>query len=356
MRTRILAAALVTGLAAVLVSSPAAMAREVSERADMAPDGEVEVSNVSGSVEIIGWDRAEVSVSGSIWDGADDLVFEADGRRTRIEVKLPRNSKRVKASNLVIRMPVNAELDATTVSADITVDGVRGDQRLQTVSGEVATEIWARDLEAKTVSGDIDIRGNDERADVVVTAVSGDIDAANLSGELSISSVSGDVDASGEQFERLRVKTVSGDMGLDVSLADDGRADLESVNGDIELRLANVDNIEFDLETFNGDIRDVFGERAQRTSKYAPGHELRITVGTGSARVRIETLNGDIDVLSPGRARSEVRSLRRAAVDDTFDLDWPMDDVAVATLVLAASEAFDLGAIHGRTHDGPCNE
>ena len=50
MRTRILAAVLVTALAA----GPAANAREVSERADMAADGEVEVSNVSGEVEIIG--------------------------------------------------------------------------------------------------------------------------------------------------------------------------------------------------------------------------------------------------------------------------------------------------------------
>ena len=352
MRTRILAAVLVTALAA----GPAANAREVSERADMAADGEVEVSNVSGEVEIIGWDRDEVSVSGTIWEGADDLVFEADGRRTRIEVKLPRNSKRVKASNLVIRMPVNAELDVTTVSADISVDGVRGDQRLQSVSGEIGTEIWSRDLEAKTVSGDIDIRGNDESADVVVTAVSGDIDAVSLRGELSISSVSGDVEASGEQFDRLRVKTVSGDMGLDVSLSDDGRADLESVNGDVEMRLANVDNVEFDLETFNGDISEVFGERAQRTSKYAPGHELRITVGSGSARVRIETLNGDIDIRSPGRARSEVRSRRTAAVaDDATDVR-PDDDPVMATLVLAATEAFDLGARHVRAHDGPCND
>lgn len=309
-------AAVVTTMAAILVASPAALAREIAERADMAADGEVEVSNVSGSVEIVGWDRNEVTVSGSIWDGADDLIFESDGRRTRIEVKLPRNSKRVKSSLLTIRMPMMADLDVTTVSADIVVKDVHGDQRLQSVSGDVDTEIWNEDLEAKTVSGDIDIRGNDEEAAVAVTAVSGDIDALDLRGELSISSVSGDVEASGEMLRRLRVKTVSGDMGLDVSLTEEARADLESVNGDIEMRLGNVDNIELDLESFNGDIRDVFGESAQRTSKYAPGHELRITVGTGSARVRIETLNGDIDIITPGRARSEVRSRRQAAGHD----------------------------------------
>jgi hypothetical protein len=33
-----------------------------------------------------------------------------------------------------------------------------------------------------------------------------------------------------------------------------------------------------------------------RTSEYAPGQELRFREGSGAARVRIKTLNGDISV------------------------------------------------------------
>ena len=55
-------------------------------------------------------------------------------------------------------------------------------------------------------------------------------------------------------------------------------------------------NAEFDISTFNGDIRNCFGPKPERTSEYAPGRELRFREGQGSGRVRIKTLNGDVDV------------------------------------------------------------
>jgi hypothetical protein len=50
----------------------------------------------------------------------------------------------------------------------------------------------------------------------------------------------------------------------------------------------------FDIETFNGAIRNCFGPEAVRTSKYAPGRELKFTEGSGSGRVSIQTLNGSL--------------------------------------------------------------
>ena len=50
----------------------------------------------------------------------------------------------------------------------------------------------------------------------------------------------------------------------------------------------------FDIETFNGNIRNCFGPDSVRTSKYAPGRELKFTEGGGSGRVTINTLNGNL--------------------------------------------------------------
>jgi hypothetical protein len=48
------------------------------------------------------------------------------------------------------------------------------------------------------------------------------------------------------------------------------------------------------LETFNGEIDSCFGPKAVRTSRYAPGSELKFTEGDGAGRVTIRTLNGDL--------------------------------------------------------------
>ena len=65
---------------------------------------------------------------------------------------------------------------------------------------------------------------------------------------------------------------------------------------DVRLDLDGPVSAEFDVSSFNGDIRNCFGPKAVSTSEYAPGKELRFSEGTGSARIRIKSLNGDISV------------------------------------------------------------
>ena len=70
--------------------------------------------------------------------------------------------------------------------------------------------------------------------------------------------------------------------------------DVESINGDAIIMLVGPVNAEIEIETFNGDIDNCFGPQAQRTSKYAPGRELKFTAGDGNGEIRIKTLNGDV--------------------------------------------------------------
>jgi len=53
---------------------------------------------------------------------------------------------------------------------------------------------------------------------------------------------------------------------------------------------------EYDISTFSGEIRNCFGPKAVPTSEYTPGKELHFQQGQGSARIRIKTLNGDVDL------------------------------------------------------------
>ncbi len=282
---------------AALLFVPAALAdQKISESADASPDGKVEIFNVAGSVDIEGWDRHKVQVTGTLGSGAERLKFEVEGGHTLIKVLLPHHSRHAKGSDLVIKIPHSSSLTVTTVSAEVEVDGISGAQRLQSVSGDVETTVESEDTEVKTVSGDIEIGGNGDAVLLTVNTVSGDADIERVGGEIVAASVSGDLTVLGAQVERARMKTTSGDLTLRAHIVDGARLDLESLNGDVELMFENDVNAEFDIETFNGDIDNCFGPSAVRTSKYAPGWELRFEEGDGSTRVRIETLNGTIEI------------------------------------------------------------
>jgi DUF4097 and DUF4098 domain-containing protein YvlB len=268
----------------------------INQRAAADPAGQVEISNVSGSVVVTGWDRDEVEVTGELGEGTERLEFARSGKLTRVKVILPSRSYRVEGTDLVVKVPVGSSIAANTVSADLTVRGLRGSQRLQSVSGDVETEAAAEDVETKTVSGNVRVNGSGQRGLLTVTTVSGDATVTRVAGEVNGNTVSGNFTVALGEASRSRLRSTSGDLGVRGRLATDARLDFESISGNVRLDLDGPVSAEFDVSSFNGDIRNCFGPKPVRTSEYAPGSELRFREGQGGARVRIKTLNGDISV------------------------------------------------------------
>ena len=278
-------------------SMVAVMAEEIDESAAVDPRGEIDISNTSGNIEISGWDRNEVRVTGELGKGSERLEFVPEGKHTLIKVVLPNRGRDVEGSDLVIKVPEASRINVTTVSADVDVADVRGSQRLQTVSGDIESEIFEDDLEARSVSGDLVIVGHEQSAVVTLTTVSGDAVVTDIAGEIVASSVSGDLEIRGKELLRTRMRTTNGDLELYASLADDGRVDVETINGDVEIILSGKVESEYEVETFNGDIRNCFGAESRRTSKYAPGNELRYAKNDETqGHVRVKTLNGNVEV------------------------------------------------------------
>lgn len=274
--------------------SAAAMAENIQQKLDAAADGVVSISNVSGSVDVSGWSRNEVEVSGTLGKDVRELIFERDGDEIEITVRAPKGGGRNISSDLVIKVPEKSSIEVAGVSADIGVQNVFGEQRLQTVSGDVECEAYTADIKIVSVSGDIEVRGNNEDARADLNSVSGDIEAQTIAGEASANSVSGDLTIADSRFDRIRLKTVNGDVTFDSALSEDGIFNLETINGDLEINFIDSISARFDIETFNGDIRNCFGPKPVRTSKYAPGTKLKFSEGGGQGRVTIKTLNGDL--------------------------------------------------------------
>jgi hypothetical protein len=117
-----------------------------------------------------------------------------------------------------------------------------------------------------------------------------------VAGEVNGNTVSGNFTIATGDTSRSRLRSTSGDLGFKGRVAADARIDFESISGDVRLDFEGPVGAEFDVSSFNGEIRNCFGPKAVRTSEYAPGSELRFREGSGTARVRIKTLNGNISV------------------------------------------------------------
>jgi DUF4097 and DUF4098 domain-containing protein YvlB len=292
-------ARIVTALA--LLAVPAAHAGEkIEERAAADPRGEVEVSNLAGTVTVTGWDRNEVEVTGELAEDAERLEFVVKRTHTLIKVVFPRDKhshRNDSDSVLNVKVPERSRVDVSTVSADITVEKVLGTQSLGTVSGDVTTTVREEEVEVRTVSGDARVRGDGADAQVVkVNTVSGDAIVENVGGEIMAASVSGDVEIAGKTADRLTARSTSGSIVLSVELGDDARVEAETISGDVELLLGNARNAEYVIETFSGDIDNCFGPKPQKKSQYVPGSELRFTEGDGDANVRVNTLSGSVEL------------------------------------------------------------
>jgi DUF4097 and DUF4098 domain-containing protein YvlB len=226
----------------------------------------------------------------------EELIFERDGDKITIKVKVPKKSGRGIESDLYVQLPQGSSIDVSTVSADIDVKQVMGEQSLGTVSGDIDTESAKSDISAEAVSGDIEISGRDSATNTRANTVSGDVALTGVAGVADTESVSGDVTVIDGSFERIDMNTVNGDLLFRSALQAGGKLTAETVNGSVDLEFSGDVSGRFDIDTFNGGIDNCFGPKPERTSKYTPGLELSFQEGDGDARVKVSTLNGDVSI------------------------------------------------------------
>ena len=294
---------LIVAMALIALAQTGLAAGAIEERAPLEKGATLEVVNVSGSVEITGWRRNEIEVLGELGEEAEELIFEADSGRALVKVEHKnrddRKERRYGASGtrLVIKVPHETVLNIRSVSANVTVQEINGNQRIRAVSGSINTGLRGEEAELRTVSGDIVATGHGKVEEVELYSVSGDIKVTGLAGDVSAEAVSGDLDLSGSGLRQVRLKTVSGDIGAELGLAKNARVHMQSVSGDIEGRLPGNYEAEYELTSHSGDIAGLFGNEAKRKSKYSPGQELIFTNGNSKARVRANTLSGDIELV-----------------------------------------------------------
>jgi hypothetical protein len=228
------------GAAALAVATTAA-ASEVDESIDAAADGHVDIINISGSIEVYGWSKDSVEVTGELGEKVEELILERNGDKVLVKVKVPRNNSNNISSDLTIRVPAGSSIDVSTVSADITSEDVEGDQMLHTVSGDVEAQAADSDVSAQSVSGDVDVTGDGSEIEAHANTVSGDVTIIAVSGAVEAEAVSGDILIRDGSFERAALNSVNGSIDFQAELTNGGKLAVETVNGDVDVHNGDID-------------------------------------------------------------------------------------------------------------------
>jgi len=281
-------------LAFALLAPPAFAATPINETRPLDAQGQIEIENLSGRIEVRTWDRNEVRITGSLGDGVERLAIDGGGDRLSVRVRYPRNTPRnVEPTTLVLDVPRLASLDIDSVSADVDVNGSAGGRiDIDSVSGKVAVVGAPGRADVKSVSGDIRMNVNSDS--VELESVSGNIALrGRIRDEIDVETVSGnfEVDSRGERPRRIESSSVSGDTDIRSGLADGGRISAESVSGNIRLVMPKDLSARVGGESFSGTL-SAPGAQVNK-AKYGPGSNFQHTYGQGSGEIRIETFSGN---------------------------------------------------------------
>lgn len=300
-RARTARRALPLALAALLaVAAPLLHAgTPIDQTRPLAARGKVEIDNPKGRIEVRASNRSDVRVTGTLGDGGQRLVIDDDGGSVSISIELPdaRGWRQSDGSTLLVEVPVLASIEIESVSANIDVAGVAGNElEIDTVSGNIIAVGAPTRASVESVSGNqrLTLNSDDASAD----SVSGNIVlAGRLGGEIKLETVSGNItlDSRGKPFRSLSSETVSGDANLRGTLAPGGRIHAESVSGGIKLVLPRDLSARVSGDSFSGTL-SAPGARINRP-EHGPGSDFQQRYGNGDGEIKLESFSGDATLL-----------------------------------------------------------
>ena len=261
--------------------------------------GVVDLSLISGRINVTGWDRPDVRISASIDRGI--IRFNANPSRVSMSVDDEDDNRRrgrhsVGDARYEVSVPRGARLILEAVSGDVRASGSQGEIEASSVSGEVDVTGGAREVSVESVSGSVhaaQVNGN-----LRAESVSGDVRAETVSGSVESSSVSGSIRLTGIQSKDVDAETVSGDIIYSGSIEAGGRYSFDSHSGTVRLNIPRGAGAQFSVETFSGDVSTDFTVTIPPGSGRRREGRMEFTIGDGRAKINAQTFSGRIVINS----------------------------------------------------------
>ncbi len=249
---------------AFLLAPVSSQAQDFSKSFQLAPEGYVNIQNVSGDVAVSGYDGNAITVTGTK-KGRDAEMLQIEDRSTvnRIDVR--------------VRYPENCDCDAS-VQFEVRVPrSVRYHfDGFSSVSGSVSVVDVTGDLKARSVSGE-----------VIVKNVSGRTTASSVSGRVVVEEAAGSVSAKSTSGEvRVLIKRLDGTDQMDFA----------SVSGSVDVKLPSSLDANVEMSVLSGDIKTDFPLQIEDKDR-GPGRRASGVVGNGARKLTIKSVSGSVSLL-----------------------------------------------------------
>src|SRR5437867_7762803 len=284
--------------AAMLVALGGASQRQTDTTFAVPAGASLSVNNFGGGITVHGWSENRVK------------VHAETGRRGRVEVSIVGGTVVIKTGSregapsvidLDITVPQSMALTLGGTYADITVDGVQGPISAETVNGEVNVRGGKGIITLHSIQGGVTLA--DASGRIEVNSVNEDVELTNVSGEIKLETTNGNVMMTGIQSSSVDAGTINGDVVYEGTVKDGGSYSFGSHNGDISVSIPEGANVTVTTATANGDIDASFALPLTSTTGK---HRKTFKIGSGSARMELESFQGDIEMRRPQELRDRI--------------------------------------------------
>jgi|GEM_PF-1997462 len=210
----------------------------------------------------------------------------------------------------------SGEIRAFYLKGKLNLSATSGDIELAGAEGEISSSATSGNIQARDLKGKISLEGTSSdmqvknlEGNLSIGCTSGTVDIEEFNGTLKSSQTSGDLEGRGLKGD-VSVSTTSGDVSIEQT---EGGLDLHSTSGNLEAKTQIVPSKNYYLKTTSGEVYFSISKGAQSDLKMettsgeismnvpmvlktASRNSLSGKLGSGGAKIEIETVSGDINL------------------------------------------------------------
>ena len=267
----------------------------------MQPGGRLDLENTNGSLEITGWDRSTIDVSGTKYAPIDselrdiEIKVEVSGDTARIHTVAPSFRHGSFGARYVIHLPRQVKLDrAQTTNGSVTVEDVEGGGGVRSTNGRISLARLTGNYDVNTTNGTIELEeaAGEFRAGTTNGSVRGRLKA----GSIEAHTTNGGIDLTiqkPEEHRPLRVSTTNGGVTFALAEFHDNPVTAETTNGSVTIRLPGDTNAQISAHT---SFAKITTDLALSATGEISKHELSGRLGSGGPEISLHTSTGGIHI------------------------------------------------------------
>lgn len=243
--------------------------------------GRVSIETMNGSVEVIGWDKESVEITGTKFASTEDLLralkidIQQSANAISIRTVRPSGSRGGLGAKYRLRVPHRIEIERLNSSnGHVEARDIEGPARIRTSNAGVRIANTKGQLEVETSNGSIEV--NDHTG-----AITGQTSNARVTVDLN----------NPEQGRPIRLQSSNGGINLKLRSFNGNSVRLSTSNASINLSLPDGAGAQLRASTSNGRISSDLPVDGTIAKSHADGR-----IGSGGPPVELTTSNGSISL------------------------------------------------------------